>query len=345
MPRTPAIVATCLLLASCGSGGGGGGGSGSTTVTPPTGPVTPANGTWSVGAVGLPMHVLVGGSGPATAQTDIHRDTRLDPGEIFLLPKSPLTAGATYEVRIAAFAGGSGVFDTTWRFTTGSSSASGTVLARLNAFRTASGVAAVTSDAELATAATRHAGYQRIANTITHNEPDTANALFTANLFYDRISIAHGAAAGSMAWPQSATTVYEDISSVGGTSGVDLLWNTVYHRVPMMRNAVFIIGSGDSDAARAAFPAAGVPTGNGYLTIEFGEAGSSVVAGYWPPHLATGVPASFNTDTESPDPLSSGNGQQTPATPDIATVGPPIHVTVPTAAAFTGLTATLTLVP
>jgi uncharacterized protein YkwD len=330
--RLPLLTGALFLLAACGGGGddpaaaGGGGG------------------TASIGGTGLALHVLVGGTSKPAA-TDLYLDGRLDAGEIFVMPKAALSASTTYTISVVASTAGGEQFNHSWSFTTaaGAVTATGgaTVLSELNAYRAASiNLPAVTSDSGYATAATKHAGYQCETNAINHNEPDNTKLLFVNTDFWRRISIAKGGTVSSNTWGTGIDTVYEDIASTGGADAVPQLWNTVYHRVPMMRRQVSIIGNGDR-AAAAALPGSDVAvSGTGYQTIDFGGvSGTAVMTSYWPHDGTTNVFMSFNTNQESPDPVSTTN---TNGTPDATTVGPPIHILLPTTQNFTALTITVT---
>jgi uncharacterized protein YkwD len=310
----------------------------------------------------IPVYVLVGGGGPSTTQTDIYRDhgassgIGLDPGEIFIMAKTPLFNGTRYELTVIAHTGsgaGTEQFNHTWQFTAtngfGGYGEAG-YRTELNAFRAASGagVGATAIDAEYQVAAVRHAGYQRIQGLMTHGEANSSNPLFTHNNFASRISIANGGSASSSTWGAGINTVSECISSLGDhVDAIDSLWNTVYHRLPMLRHSTEVIGAGNSDNAMVAYPGAGVPVGAMYFTIDFGgDTANAITTAYWPPHNATNFPRIFFTNNEGPDPISSTRtGDQTPVTPDDNDVGGPIHVVLPTTADLSGLTVELTLAP
>lgn len=131
------------------------------------------------------------------------------------------------------------------------------------------------------------------------------------------------------------TGYYEIIASQAGNAAVQQLWNSVYHRLPMMRHRAIAFGYGDMASAHAAYPANSIPTmdpwhntpsGNGYATIEYASDSVPVVsASWWPSNLTSGVPRSFSTNTESPDPIG-GVG--------VDAVGSPLHVIFPTGGSF-----------
>lgn len=335
--RLPILTVSLALLTAC----GGGGGSGSTGVGGGGG----GGGTTSIGATGRALYALIGGTSKPSA-TDLFLDSRLAAGEIFVMPKTTLSASTTYTITVAASTVSGEKFNHSWSFTTasGSVTAAGgaTALSELNAYRAASGnLSAVTSDSGYVTAATKHAGYQCEVGAITHYEPDNTQLAFVNNDFWNRISLAKGGGTTNATWNWGGMNqVYEDIASTGGADAVPQLWNTVYHRVPMMRRQVAIIGNGDRTAANALPIADVAASGTGYQTIDFGaNSGTAVMTSYWPHDGTTNVFISFNTNQENPDPVSLTN---TNGTPDATTVGPPIHVLLPTTENFTALTITLT---
>jgi len=220
------------------------------------------------------------------------------------------------------------------------------LLAKLNGFRTQAGVPTASTNNALANAAINHAGYQSIKSVatgsvftaLTHfettdNQPgsaaDTGNAMFTGVQFTNRIAAVNG----GNAFIAGASSEFEDVSTAGGTAGVDSLWNTVYHRIPMMRDGVTRVGIGDQSLARAssAGGAGQVPaSGNAFCTMEFAQLSTSQGTSFWPRNHG-GVPRRFDTDTESPDPISGQN-----------TVGPPIHAIFPTARQWQSVNVTIT---
>jgi hypothetical protein len=295
----------------------------------------------SIGATGLALYVLAGGTSVPDV-TDLHLDGRLDPGEIFILPKVALLGTTAYEVDIRVTAG-SVTFEETWSFTTAAVAATpgtATVIGEINSFRTQAGaLPALTANAALDEAATLHSGYQCEEAELTHDEPNTAAQFFVHDNFDSRIFIANGSA------PVIATpgyVVYEIIASTGGPDAVVTLWNTVYHRLPMMRRHVTLVGDGQrSDAFLLPenTPSAFVLAGTAHHTIDFaGDVATAQTLAFWPPDGQTGVSPSFSTNLETPDPIDSGNAN---GTPDAGIVGPPIHVILPTTSDITAITVTV----
>lgn len=217
-------------------------------------------------------------------------------------------------------------------------------VASLNAYRDASDgtdLQTVASNSVLATAATRHAGWQAIDDqtqpgaNLDHGEPRN-NALFTNDDMGNRIRSANGGSDIS-----GANRYFEDIASTAGTTAITQLWNSVYHRLPMMRHRANSVGYGDMAMARTQFPAAGVPAtdewgnspaGNGYATLNWAAyATPTITLSYWPGNGTTSVPKTFASNTESPDPVAGRNE-----------VGCPIHLIFPeTNGFFTSINATL----
>ena len=227
------------------------------------------------------------------------------------------------------------------------------MLASLNAYRASCGgtaMPATAGNSALATAATKHAGWQARydvlfpagAPSLSHNEGSSAqnnnasNAFWVADAFDDRIRAANG---GSNLI--TSGFYYEIIASQSGSAAVDQLWDSVYHRIAMDRPPATLAGYGDMALAALLIPTGGLPAtspwgnpdGNGYGTIEYAAPSLAwTTASWWPATGASGVPRSFVHTSESPDPLPAVGA---------STVGVPLHAIFPTALPFTGLTVTL----
>jgi hypothetical protein len=221
-------------------------------------------------------------------------------------------------------------------------------LTAINEFRTETGQVALLDNVALDTAAIRHAGYLALrANGYSHFEtvdgtaggvPDTTNVLFTAVDPASRVRSANGG-------PDilSGATYDEGSCSIPGAAAIHWLWYSVYHRLPLMRADTVYVGFGDQDSAKGAFPTAFVPAGSGYATmVTASDPTKTAVASSWPPNGTTAVDRWYNPLTETPNPLSSTNGGQNPAMPDVTTrVGPPLHVILPTSQDWATITITL----
>jgi uncharacterized protein YkwD len=218
-----------------------------------------------------------------------------------------------------------------------------------NAYRSDAQVPPLSFHAALNRSAIDHAGYQAIrGGALTHYEStdgspggpaDTGNALYRGVGLTQRIRAAN---VNNQNLFQS-NVYYEDISSIAGVPAIRSLWNTVYHRLPLMRHETQVFGFGDSDIARADHPGV-VPGISGYATTDCaGDLGAptTVTLSFWPRIGQWGIDTSFNTDSETPDPLSSANGGQNPATPDIDFCGVPIHIICPTTKSWASITATV----
>lgn len=209
-------------------------------------------------------------------------------------------------------------------------------LADLNTFRSQCGgstaLATVSSHDALIIAAIKHAGYQALYNAahggsgLRHDEPES-NALFVNTSVLLRVRAANGGSDIS-GW----SNLYEGVSSQSGQAAINSLWNTVYHRLPMMRHNVVRVGYGDKAMARSDYPSASVSAGNGYATLDYIGLFSapSITDSFWPKTGVTGVPASFSSNSESPDPV-----------PGLDVVGPPIHAIFPTTSNFSSINVTL----
>lgn len=203
-------------------------------------------------------------------------------------------------------------------------------LADLNGFRTQCGGTAlpsVTSHDSLIISAVRHAGWQAIDDitqagaNLDHGEP-RSNPLFSDDNMGERIRKANG---GTHLSPAS---YFEDIASRAGSVAITQLWNSVYHRIPMMRHRASRVGYGDMTLARSDYPTAGVPAddewgntpdGSGYATLNWQVLTTpTITLSYWPANGTTNVPRVFSSNSESPDPVPSQNQ-----------VGCPIHLIFP----------------
>jgi hypothetical protein len=209
----------------------------------------------------------------------------------------------------------------------------------LNAFRAQCGGTALPSVAShnsLIISAVRHAGWQAIDDigqagaNLDHGEP-RSNPLFSDDDLRERIRKANG---GTHLSPDS---YYEDIASRAGSAAITQLWNSVFHRLPMMRHRASNMGYGDMTLARLDYPTAGVPVddewgnspdGSGYATLNWQQLTTpAITASYWPANGTTGVPHTFRSDSEAPDPVASRDE-----------VGCPIHfIFADTAGTFTGI--------
>ncbi len=219
-----------------------------------------------------------------------------------------------------------------------------------NAYRSDALVPPLSMNGSLNRASVDHAGYQAIRNSgLTHYEStdgqptgpaDNANALFRGVGLTERIRVANGGGDIFL-----SNIYYEGISSVPGVPSIRSLWNTVYHRLPIMRHESQVFGFGDADSAKTAHPGM-VPGVSGYSTTDYAGDRStpvSITLSYWPRSGQAGIDTSFSTDSETPDPLSSANSGQSPSTPDIDVAGPPIHVICPTTKNWASITVTVTV--
>lgn len=287
------------------SGGGTGGGTGGSGSAVPV----------YVLAKTLPYEV--------SGNPDYRVDTHLEEGEIFVIPKSPLTAGTRYTCSMTMLAGGE-TFNRSVTFTaapgSGGYSGSTTGLNALNALRRDSGVTDMSILDGYRQSASIHAGYQKIEETIDHYEPNSSNPCYRSNLPWDRISIALGQAAGSQYWGPNITMVAEDISSGGDhITNINILWNTLAHRLPMMRQSYVRVGYGNSTDAQQWVPNTLLTSGPAYLTLDFGGWSQAKTLGGWPPNGSDKHASIFYSNSEIPDPI-----------PDANAVGGPLHVTLPT---------------
>lgn len=243
--------------------------------------------------------------------------------------------------------GGSGTTSTTPPPVTGGGEVTGeravvnsVRLGELKTFRSQCGGAAlpdVVSDDRLITSAVKHGGWQALYDqknhtaSLNHYEPDQTLPLSVDDSPFIRMQDAGAPSAYNI-------PMAEDIASMSDGQTMLFLWNTVYHRIPMMMHAYTHLGYGDMRLARMEYPAANVPavspwdgSDNGYATLDwFGDSAPSITQSWWPGAGLSGVPTTFYSNTESPDPV-----------PGLNAVGPPLHVIFPTTRYLTTLTARL----
>ncbi len=147
-------------------------------------------------------------------------------------------------------------------------------------------------------AAQGHSDYQKINNTITH-EQTPGNPGFTGARVADRL------AGAGYQFTQGSYAYGEVISSSGNTSGAyaaDSLIAAIYHRFVIFEPMFKEVGAGAATVAGGAtyfttdFTANGLETGLG--------AGQSIV---YPFANQTNVPINFFSDNEEPDPVPTQN--------------------------------------
>ncbi len=330
---------------------------------------TPGGGGSGGSTSPVPVYVLIGGAtNPGAA--DVYLDSLLEPGQVFIVPKSPLLTNSTYTVTYTITAGGTTFTAPNWTFDTVGASANpadpgGSIFDVIDLRRGQTFVPTLqNSPSILAVAARRHAGYQcedqdkrSLANgaAITHGEQFSGYSFFVNDNFGTRIQ-----AANSGAVPHGATNMYETIATNGGSAAVVFLWNTVYHRLPMMRHDVTHFGAGsraeaETDSiytgtpmgAAKPFTAGNTATNAKYLTIDWTRVSSALTgAKFWPANGQGGVNVSFDTNTEVPDPIGTANeGGYAPwnnGTPEAGVVGVPLQVSLPTTGNITAIEVTLT---
>lgn len=160
------------------------------------------------------------------------------------------------------------------------------------------GLATLTENTTVDRAAQNHSDYQRLNDTITHDE--TAGlAGFTGVTVQDRL-----AAAGYP--PPTGSYAYgEVISASTSNSGffmAEELITAIYHRFVVFEPVFKEIGTGSGTTSR----------NYTYFTADFAADGFGPGVGRgrvvsWPYSGQTGVPPNFFSDQESPDPVSNAN--------------------------------------
>ncbi|MDB5852184.1 MAG: hypothetical protein JWR22_225 [Herminiimonas sp.] len=164
--------------------------------------------------------------------------------------------------------------------------------------RQQSGLATVSRNAKVDAAAQAHSTYQKLNNTISHEEVST-NAGFTGTTLQDRLT------AAGFSFTTSRFAYGEVISATGDPSGfvaAEDLVGAIYHRFVILEPMFTQAGAGT----------ASVTDGYTYFTTDFVANGLGPGLGrgnfaVYPPANQTSVPTNFFTDRETPDPVASQN--------------------------------------
>ena len=170
----------------------------------------------------------------------------------------------------------------------------------LNFRRNQVGMSTLSHSTVIDIAAQGHSDYQRINNTISHEQTPGRQG-FTGATLADRL-----AAAGYVFNTSAARAYGEVISAASNNSGqymAEELITAVYHRFVIFEPVFKEVGTGaaTSSTGRSYFTA-NFTANNGYGT---GLARGQVAV--WPFDAQTGVQRNFFSDTESPDPVPDRN--------------------------------------
>lgn len=170
----------------------------------------------------------------------------------------------------------------------------------LNYRRSQVGMSTLTQSSVIDIAAQGHSDYQRVNNTISHEQTPGRQG-FTGATLADRLT-----AAGYVFNTSAARAYGEVISAATNSSGqymAEELITAVYHRFVIFEPVFKEIGTGaaSSSTGRSYFTA-NFTANNGYGT---GLARGQVAV--WPFDAQTAVPRNFFSDTESPDPVPDRN--------------------------------------
>jgi hypothetical protein len=181
---------------------------------------------------------------------------------------------------------------------TGNTAADGR--AWINYRRGQNGLSNLSQAVHIDQAAQSHSDYQRINNTVTHNE-EPGKQGFTGATLLDRLH-----ASGYTFQPSTGYAYGEVISATSSTSGFYLteeLITAIYHRFVIFEPRFKEVGTG----------AATNGSGYSYFTADFAAnngygpgLGTAAVA-TWPFDGQAGVPGNFLSDYESPDPVPGAN--------------------------------------
>lgn len=159
------------------------------------------------------------------------------------------------------------------------------------------GVAVLTRNSRIDSAAQGHSNYQRANKTITHEQTAGLSG-FTGTRLTDRLSAA-GYALGTV---YAAGEVISATTNTTGFTQAEELITAIYHRYVIFDPAFRDIGTGSATI-----------TGSyTYFTADFAATGSYNSLGRgqmvtYPIDKQTGVPVNFYSDTEAPDPVPNQN--------------------------------------
>ncbi|WP_338768127.1 CAP domain-containing protein [Massilia sp. METH4] len=181
------------------------------------------------------------------------------------------------------------------------------------------GLAALTRNSLIDTAAAGHSNYLRLNNTVSHDQV-RGNAGFTGVKLRDRLVAAGYTPAGQYAFG-------EVISGAGDRSGffhAEELITAIYHRFLVFEPVFREMGVGSASTASYTWFTTNFAASNGYGP---GVARGSVAT--YPASGQAAVPVNFMSDSESPDPV-----------PNLNEVGYPIsvHANISSVLAVTGFT-------
>jgi uncharacterized protein YkwD len=176
----------------------------------------------------------------------------------------------------------------------------------INYRRSQIGMPAMTHSGVIDIAAQGHSDYQRINDTVSH-EQIVGKPGFTGAILADRLR----AAGYTFGFPNAIGEVISATSNGSGFYMAEELITAIYHRFVIFEPVFQEIGTG----------AATTTAGYNYFTADFvtnNGYGNGIAAGTivtWPVNGQTNVPPNFFSDNEKPDPV-----------PDINEVGYPVSV-------------------
>ena len=170
----------------------------------------------------------------------------------------------------------------------------------INYRRAQLGMAALARNSNIDIAAQGHSDYQRVNNTVTHDQTAGRQG-FTGVTLQDRLAAANYRVSGTNA-------IGEVISATNNSSGfymAEELITAIYHRFVIFEPVFKEIGTGAASTSAS-------PSYN-YFTADFAASngyGAGLAAGKiaaWPFNGQTQVPVNFFSDNEEPDPVPSAN--------------------------------------
>ncbi|NYE64051.1 uncharacterized protein YkwD [Duganella sp. 1224] len=168
----------------------------------------------------------------------------------------------------------------------------------INYRRAQLGLSVLARNSQISAAAQGHSDYQRLNNTITH-EQTAGQPGFTGVSLYDRLS------AAGYTLNRRAYAIGEVISATSDPSGfyqAEQLITAIYHRFVIFEPVFRELGTGAATAA----------SGTTYFTADFAVLDSFSGLGLgryvtYPRDRQANVPVNFFSDSESPDPVPNQN--------------------------------------
>ncbi len=170
----------------------------------------------------------------------------------------------------------------------------------LNCYRNLAGLPPAPLGTDVSVAASRHAAYMDETQEFGFLEEDVAAANYSGYDVLDRLDATGFELDLASHYLDDIITYAGEDRTAAPRDAIDAWIDTVYHRSPLLRPAVDIVGIGASG------PYVDLVTAGPWDSLAAGGAGDVTAAAY-PADGQTGVPVSFATDSEQPDPVADRN--------------------------------------